>query len=166
MKTKFLLVLVLPLLLSATVHKYYLSVTDVNYNEEAAAVQVITRLFYDDLEDVLQERYRADIKVDATADQELLDTYLSKYLSQKLVITVNGDDIPLNFLGKKYEDDFVVCFLEATDIESIKNFSVENTLLMDLFPDQKNMIHTTINGKKKSFLLIDGNTKGLLNFSE
>ena len=59
MKKYLFLVLVIPLLLSFTMHKYYLSVMDLEYNEDAKAVQMVTRIFYDDLEDVLNERYDA-----------------------------------------------------------------------------------------------------------
>ena len=147
-------------------HKYYLSVTDLEYNEEAASLQMITRLFYDDLEDALRERYDENIVVDATSDQEVLDTYIKKYLNKKLTISVNGQVQSLSYLGKEYEDDYVVCYIEITKISDIKTIEIENTLLMDAFSEQKNMVHTNILGKKKSLLLVDGNAKAVLNFSE
>lgn len=150
--------------MAASLHKYYLSVTDLAYDQDEKSVQMITRLFYDDLEAVLQERYDETILVDATADQEKLDVYLNKYLQKKLVITINGEERKFQFLGKEYEDDYVVCYMEITDVESVDAFSIDNQLLMDLFPDQKNMVHTTIGNNKKSFLLTMGNAKGLLKF--
>ena len=163
--TKIGILLCAVLLLSFT-HKYYLSVSDVEYNEEAQSLQIITRIFYDDLEDVLQERYDESIVVDAAQDQEKLDTYIAKYLKRKLIVNVNGTAQPLNYLGKEYENDYVTCYIEITNIPEINELLIENTLLMDLFPEQKNMMHTNILGKKKSLLLIDGNAKALLNFEE
>ena len=160
------LLLLIPVLSSFAAHKYYLSVTDLVYDEEEKAIQMITRIFYDDLEDVLQERYDESILVDQTADQEKLDKYITKYFKAKVEIAINGESMPITYLGKEYEDDYVVCYLEVAGIESIRNFKIENTLLMDLFTEQKNMVHTNIFGKKKSLLLRDGNTKALLNFSE
>lgn len=154
------------ILMSFTTHKYYLSVTDVSYNEEEASIQMITRLFYDDLEDVLKERYDESLLVDATADQEKLDVYIKKYISKKLKITVNGEAKVVSFVGKEYEDDFVVCYIEVSDIRSLTTLEIENTMLMDLFPEQKNMMHTDILGKKKSLILIDDNAKAVLNFSK
>ena len=151
---------------SFTAHKYYLSVTDIAYNKEEASLQIITRLFYDDLEDVLRERYSEDLTVDATSNQEELDVYIKKYLKRKIKITVDGEEKTLSYLGKEYEDDYVVCYIEITDIPSIQTLELENTLLMDAFAEQKNMVHTDILGKKKSLLLVDGNAKAVLNFSE
>ncbi len=152
--------------MSFSIHKYYLSVTDVSYNEEEASLQMITRLFYDDLEDVLKERYDESLLVDATADQEKLDLYLKKYISRKLKVIANGEEKEVTFIGKEYEDDFVICYIEVSKVESLNTLEIENTMLMDLFPEQKNMMHTNILGKKKSLLLIDGNTKAVLNFSK
>lgn len=147
-------------------HKYYLSVTDITYNKKEASLQIITRLFYDDLEDVLRERYSENIVVDATSDQEDLDVYIKKYLNRKLKIRVNEEERALSYLGKEYEDDYVVCYIEITAISSIQTLEIENTLLMDAFTEQKNMVHTDILGKKKSLLLVDGKAKAVLNFSE
>ena len=166
MKKIILLLIVTPLIMAASIHKYYLSVTDLNYSEEAQSVQIITRLFYDDLEAVIQERYDTDVVVDATSDQKEIDGYLIKYFQKKMLITINGEQREMNFVGKKYEDDYVVCYLEIPDVNAIKTFEIESTLLMDVFPDQKNMVHTTIAGKKKSFLFTAANAKGLLNFTK
>jgi len=147
-------------------HKYYLSVTEVVYNQEAEAIQIISRIFYDDLEAVLQERYDERLVVEAAADQEVLDNYISKYLAKKLKISVDGEPQELNYIGKEYDDDYVVCYVEVSNIDDVEVFEIENTLLMDLYVEQKNMVHTEILGKKKSLLLRDGNTKAVLNFSE
>jgi hypothetical protein len=163
---KLLLVLLIPVFSSFCIHKYYLSVTDLKYNEEEKSIQMITRLFYDDLEEVLQERYDETILVDKTADQDKLDRYIARYFKAKLEIKVNGTLQEINYLGKEYEDDYIVCYLEVIDIETINELEIKSTLLMDLFTEQKNMVHTDILGKKKSLLLRDGNTKALLNFSE
>lgn len=147
-------------------HKYYLSVTDLKYNEEEKSVQMITRFFYDDLEEVLQERYDETILVDETADQDKLDRYIARYFKAKLEIKVNGALQEINYLGKEYDDDYVVCYTELSDIELINDIEIRSTLLMDLFTEQKNMVHTNILGKKKSLLLQNGNAKALLKFSE
>lgn len=166
MKKYLILILATPLLVSFLTHKYYLSVTDLEYNEEAQSIQMITRIFYDDLEDVLNERYDQDITISPVSDQEKIDLYLKKYLTTKIIVEVNNESKNLQFIGKEYEDDYVVCYLEIENIPGIKSFDITNELLMDFFPEQKNMLHTSIYGKKKSFLLIEGNAGAVLNFSE
>lgn len=166
MKKYIIIALIIPSLMSFTLHKYYLSVTDVEYNAEAKSVQLITRIFYDDLEDVLNERYDKNFTLSDRSDQEEIDNSLKKYLTSKIKIRVNDELKKLQFVGKEYEDDYVVCYIETSGVDSITKFEIENELLIDLFPEQKNMIHTKIYKRQKSFLLTRESAKAMLNFSE
>jgi hypothetical protein len=68
-------------------------------------------------------------------------------------------------LGRKYEDDMVYLFLEVENIEAFEYLSVENSILTDLFEDQKNMIHFTSNDFKKSFILEKELSKRTINYT-
>ncbi|WP_339715665.1 DUF6702 family protein [uncultured Kriegella sp.] len=160
-----ILVLVLPLMAFTIAHKFYISVTNVGYSETDDALQITTRIFIDDFEDLLQKRYGFKAKLDTDKELELTDEYIEKYLSTKFVVTINGEVKKFDFLGKEYEDDIMICYLEITNIDfpSIKTIALTNEILMDLFDDQKNLVHFKIKGKKTSFVLIKENNKGMLN---
>ena len=55
---KYIFLLVLPLLAFSVAHKFYVSVTNINYSEKDDAFQVTTRIFIDDLEEVLKGALR------------------------------------------------------------------------------------------------------------
>ena len=57
----FVVLLVLPLMAFTGMHKYYISVTQVNYIKDKESVQITSRIFIDDFEKVLQERYDENI---------------------------------------------------------------------------------------------------------
>ncbi|WP_299251164.1 DUF6702 family protein [uncultured Lacinutrix sp.] len=160
-------VLVLALIMSlasASAHKYYVSITKIEYVKEQQSVQIITRIFIDDFERLLKERFDDKIVLDVNADETQIDSYIKKYLLSRLKIDINGKQSIINFIGKEYDGDVVQCYLEIEKVESIKSFSIENSVLYDLFSDQKNIVRTHINGKDKSFILIPENDKGMLNF--
>ncbi|MDX1427458.1 MAG: DUF6702 family protein, partial [Salegentibacter mishustinae] len=50
-------------------HEFYLSVTEIEYNNEKQSLQIITRVFIDDFEDVLNERYGADLQLSEEAEE-------------------------------------------------------------------------------------------------
>ncbi|MEH6407301.1 MAG: DUF6702 family protein, partial [Leeuwenhoekiella sp.] len=52
-----LLLVALPLIFSTAWHKYYFSVTQVDYDKSSQSLQIISRIFYDDLQAALQQRY-------------------------------------------------------------------------------------------------------------
>ncbi|MAW96589.1 MULTISPECIES: DUF6702 family protein [unclassified Leeuwenhoekiella] len=164
-KILLLLAVILPLF-AFTAHKYYFSVTQADYDAKSQSLKIVTRVFYDDLQKVFQERYDKSIRVDASYDQQKLDGYIKRYFDQKFIVTVNGKQRPINYLGHKDEIDYVVCFIEVEHIENLKSVSIENTLLMDLFPEQKNVVHLNTGSTKKSFLLTRENDKAVLKVSK
>ena len=155
----------IPLMSFTIAHKYYVSVTEVEYVKEQQSVQIVTRIFIDDFEKMLRERYDENITLDIGKDETQIDTYVQKYLSNKLQITINSTQQQFEFLGKEYEDDILFCYLEITDVSDIKTFEIVNQVLFDVFDDQQNLVKTKINSKKKSFILIAQNDKGVLNFN-
>lgn len=144
-------------------HKYYVSVTEVNYAEKEQSLQITTRVFYDDLEKVLQERYDESVKVESSSDKKV-DFYIEKYFKKKLEIVVNGKVLELQFLGRELEDDLVYCYLEVKDVSKINSISVKNKLLFDVFEEQQNIVHVNIKPHKKSFLLVKERDQGVLKF--
>ncbi len=160
-----LLIFVLPLLAFTTAHKYYISVTQIEYIKDKQSVQIISRIFIDDFESLLQKRY--DEKIILNEENELIEvnSYIEMYLTQKIKVKINGKDAQVVFLGKEYEDDIVRCFLEIDNIESINSFEISNKVLFDLKEEQQNIVKLNINSKKKSFLLTAQKQKALLKFN-
>jgi hypothetical protein len=141
------------------------SVTQVEFVKEKQSVQITTRIFIDDLEALLQERYDGKIILNISKKEESIDTHIEKYLKSKLRININNAPVSFKFLGKEYEDDIVYCYMEINDIVEISSFNITNLILFDLFEDQQNIVKTNINSKKKSFMLTSYNKEGVLNFN-
>jgi len=160
----FLVLVVIATLAFTSAHKYYVSLTKIEYVEDKQAVQIITRIFIDDFEKLLKERFDSTIVLATNANEAAIDNYIKKYLLSRLKININGEEATVNFIGKEYDEDVVQCYLEIENVENIKSFGIKNTVLFDAFSDQKNIVRTHINSKHKSFILIPENDKGMLNF--
>lgn len=158
------LALVFPLITSAALHKFYVSVTQVDYVKEKQSVQIISRIFIDDLEKVLKKRYNDQLILDSDRETPEMQGYIERYLKEKIHIKINGQPVVFDFIGKAYEDDIVFCYLEIDNVTHIKSFEIQNQVLFDMFEDQQNVIKTNINSQNKSFMLSPDNDKGMLNF--
>lgn len=161
----FSIVIVFALLSFTTVHKYYISVTQIEYVKEKQSVQVIIQLFIDDFEKLIQKRYDENIILADDKEPEQLNFYIEKYLKEKIQIKINNNQEELVYLGKEYEDDIIYCYLEINNVYSINSFEIINQVLFDLFDEQQNIVKTNINSKNRSLILIPENDKGVLNFN-
>ena len=163
--TIILLLFVVPLIISSRAHEYYVSVTNVEYVKEEKSVQIITQIFIDDFEKMIQERFDDRITLATDNESIMVEDYMQRYLSDKLKVTINDQSLDFNFIGKEYEDDITYCYLEIKDISEIKSIEIENRVLFDIYQDQQNIVRLKLYGKNKSFLLIPDNDNCVLNFN-
>ncbi|PXX26796.1 DUF6702 family protein [Arenibacter sp. ARW7G5Y1] len=162
---KTFLILLIPLLAFTVAHKFYISVTSVEYSDKDRALQITTRVFIDDFEKMLQERYGIQGNLATKDESPQVNEFIGKYLKAKFSLEVNGQNVSYDVLGKKYDNDIMILYLEVPkiDFNSISTISVQNEVLMDMFMEQKNVVHFKLGNQKKSFVLIRENNKGMLN---
>lgn len=146
-------------------HKYYVSVTQVDFVPQEKAVQMISRLFVDDIENVLQTNYNDTLIIAGVQEPEIVNTYLEDYFKTRFLVNINGKAARVDFLGKEYEGDIMKCYLEISKVSHIDSFEISNQVLFDLTEDQKHIIKTNINGKQSSFILDVNTHKKVLNFN-
>ncbi len=58
--------------LLSLLHPFYVSVTEVRHNEKSRALEVSTRIFYDDLEEALASASRTKVDILKPSDRELV----------------------------------------------------------------------------------------------
>ncbi len=132
-----------------------MSLIHIIYSEKEATLQITSRIFIDDLEDALKARYGIQTYLATSKEKEKAQDYLEAYLNTKFTIALNGIPVSYTFLGKRYDNDQVLCYMEISDINlpEINSLTVQNSLLTDVFNDQKNVVHVQWGSKKKSFVL-------------
>lgn len=162
---QFFLILLVPLFAFTAIHKYYISVTQIDYFPNKQSVQITSRIFIDDLEKLLRERYDDTITLSSGVEESMADSYIEKYLLEKIKIKINGKEARMVFIGKEYDVDMVKCYLEIEKVKKIESIEISNQVFFDLFDDQQNIVKTKIHSKLKSFLLSRNNKTALLNFN-
>jgi len=160
-----LLLLVFPLVSATPAHKFYVSVTKVDYVKEKKSLQIITKIFIDDLEDALQQRYDASISLGTKKETKANDEDVEKYILSKLKINVNGKPVKLVYIGKEYDTDMLVAYIEVTNIPELNSIEIENKVLTEIFAEQQNIIHLKTPASRKSLILDKDEPSGVLKFN-
>lgn len=146
------------------VHKFYMGIYQVNYASEKKMLQVTSRIFVDDLNKALEKKYNK--KFFLGTDKEAVESIelLKKYLAENFAVKVNGQSKAMNFLSKEMDGDVLVCYLNVKDISKINSLEIYNSILIDCFAEQQNIVHVTAFGTKKSFLFSESSTKQVLKY--
>ena len=148
----FLLLFLIPFL-SFTPHKYYLSLTQVNYKTESKSIQIIINVFIDDIETALNSDYAINLELNTKKELKNNDVFFKKYLKERIHFKV--DEIAKNFtyIGKEYDGDLVYFYLEIENINQLKTIEITNNILTKHFPKQQNLTKCKLGEKHKSMLL-------------
>ncbi len=158
-------------------HEYYVSICQITHNTEEKSLQITLKIFADDLEEALKDVStnninKIDLEATDSTEMAFVDTLIAQYIKKHLAIQVNDLVLSSNdyfFWGKELESDsdLLLCYLEVYGIpEHINTLEVQNTLLIDLFRTQSNIVHIKANGgsSKKSLLLSKSKIVDSVNF--
>jgi len=153
-----------PLKIKASAHKFYVSTSNVTYNSNTASLEIIQRVFTDDLESVLRMRYGQNIKLALDNEPKENAELIKRYITSQWRIVSQDKELSLNYLGHTYDIDQVKIFIEVPVKSRPKTLFFENKTLFDLTSDQQNIIHVKVGDQRRSLLLFSENPNGVLNF--
>lgn len=163
LKNYLFLFLLIPLL-AFSLHKYYVSLCEIEYVKEKQSIQIIIGFFIDDIELTLNKDHKTTLKIATKEEFKEIDNYFKSYLNSNFKVAVNNNPAEFQYIGKEYDDDIVRFYLEIPDISSLNSIEITNTCLIRDFEDQQNIIKIYANKKHKTFYLDKKTHKGLLKF--
>lgn len=151
-------------LTGAGAHKFYVAIFQLDYVPKKQVIQMTSRVFIDDLERAFEKKYDKKFYIATSREATDIKQYLGNYFSENIQIKVNGKPAAIKYLGKETEDDVLVCYFTIAAKEKVKSIEMKNTTLLDTYHEQQNMVHTDVNGNKKSILFTNEKTSGRLDY--
>ena len=148
---------------SMGLHKFYVSVNQIDFVPKKKALEITSRIFIDDIDLALEKKYNKKYYLGTSKETAESIDFLKKYLKEKFTIKVNGQPKEIIFLGKEIEDNVLICYLTVKDVEKVTSLEIKDTVLMELY-QQQHIFHTIILGNKQSLLLTSDKNQGLLKY--
>lgn len=146
-------------------HDFHVSICEIEYDQERKALEITHKLFLDDLEQGLNLKAKnGNIDVTNPKDKIVFQQTMNKYLLENFSVIVNGKQVVLNYLGSEIEEDVMYCYVDIIGVKKLKSISVKNTLLMQVFDDQVNIVHVEVEGKTRSMKLSNGDVESIISY--
>jgi hypothetical protein len=146
------------------IHPYFISLSEIKYNQGSKKLEIAQKIFWDDLERELSAISGKKLDFLKPDDSKQLDQLIKEYLLSKQEITVNGQKVTLAYLGYEIEEDAAWFYLESGKVGIPKSVDIKMTLLVNQFPGQQNIVNFYVHQKTKSLLLDKNKTQGKLQF--
>lgn len=164
MKKQFLLLFAVLFLCSFTVHKFYVSVTQIDYVPSKKRVEITSRIFIDDLEKALTKKYNKKVNLTSTKELPEAEELIKSYLKEKIKVSINKKSQNIEFLAREVEGDVLILYTKIAISKKINTFEIYNSLLTEVYTDQQNIVHTNINSNKKSILLTNTELRSKIDY--
>jgi hypothetical protein len=149
------------------VHPIHVSVTEIQHNEKNKSLEIISRIFIDDLElSVRHANENESLDLLHPANGATTDQLVSEYLRQHLRVKVDGKIVRVNYLAHEIDDLAMVCYLEIEGVRKFKSIEVMNSVIQETHADQSNLVHITYRGPVKSMRLTRDKPTGRLEFEK
>lgn len=146
------------------VHPFYFSLTQIDHNPQTESLEITLKLFTSDIEQALEAQGTGSLFLGEEKEAKEADRYIQTYLEQHLQLKVNGELKQYDFLGKEVELDVVWCYVEVLAVPELKELEIKNTLLIEFFEEQQNVVQIKVGNQKKSALLRKGASSETLVF--
>jgi hypothetical protein len=145
-------------------HPFHVSVIEVNHNAADKTLEISCKIFTDDFEKVLAKNYKTKVDLINPPNKAAMDSLVKNYIFHHLSINADGKQLNFSYLGYENESEAAYGYVEVQNISSVKKLEITNNLMYDLFEDQINIMHITVNGGRKSTKLNFPETKAEFSF--
>ena len=159
----YLLLFVTPLFIYVAPHRFYSAIFQINFEKSKKRVEITARIFTDDLNQTLKKIYKKEVKLGSKKESKDDIEILKKYLTSNIKFTINGKPTIFDFISKEEDNNISICYLKINNVSKITTLEVENSVLIELFPEQQNIIQFQNGDKKQSLLLTSEKIRGNLN---
>lgn len=133
-------------------HPFYVSVTEVEYTTTTKELGITCKIYQDNLQEALRPYTSSKINLEQSNNGEnnkMIEAYIRKHLS----ILINGQKKAIQYLGYENDKEATWIFFTITSLKNVKSIGVSTDLLYEYKKEFTNIIHITIDGKRKSFKL-------------
>tara|TARA_R110001592_G_scaffold101302_1_gene286720 strand:+ start:152571 stop:153020 length:450 start_codon:yes stop_codon:yes gene_type:complete len=143
-------------------HPFFISLTDMVYNEKRQQIEIAQKIFWNDMETSLTIASGKQVNFLKPEDPELLESLIKDYMLANNKLEVDGKKLKLTYLGHEIEEDAAYFYMESEKVPEPSQVTIYNTILIDDFPTQQNIVNFYKNRKPKSLITRKDKISGTL----
>ena len=118
-------------------HQFFISTTDIQFRSEEKRAEITIQVFTHDINLLLENANYKTIDLGTKKENDDIDIFLVNYLSDNFVL----QDYRWKYIGKKVGTEYTLFFLEIEDFSLSPKIAILNSLFMDLYNKQRNIVN-------------------------
>ncbi len=135
-------------------HPFFITLTEIRHNPDNQRLEIAQKIFWDDLEVALSEFHEETVDFLNPENSEKLQRQVEEYLLKYNQVWLDGKEAKLRLLGYEIEEDAAWFYLESEPINWGSEIKVKNSILLENFDTQQNIIHIYKDSKSPRSMLL------------
>jgi hypothetical protein len=150
--------------LAAWVHPMHVSVTEIEMNDKEKRLEVMMRVFVDDLEVTLRRNFKQPELDVLEPKGQSLDDLMQAYLKPRFQVSLDGKAQVIKYLGHERDHEAFIFYIEVEKVKKWKSIQVQNSIITEIYDDQSNLVHVTVAETVRSLRLTRTKPADIINF--
>jgi len=150
---------------SSDFHPVHVSYTNVEYIQDNKEFQILFKIFADDFDRIIQNKYNVFLNLENSEKLEGYDKTITKYILEHFKIIINNKDYTksrLKFLHLELREKAVWLYYIYKFKGKSNKFELKNSLMTDLYHDQTNLLIFNYYGFQKAIRFTNNKTMDVL----
>jgi len=132
-------------------HPVHVSLTNIEYNSTQKTYEITLKFFKDDFNKIIEKKWSTSINMNDSSSSVVEEKAILSYFSNHLKISALKKDFSAQDLIKKQVDEYSVWYyLQIPSKRLPQKIQIVNTLMLDLYSDQTNLVIVKVGEKEWS----------------
>ncbi|MFN8259061.1 MAG: DUF6702 family protein [Bacteroidales bacterium] len=156
-----------PVFEPSEMHPVHLSYTNIEFNPSAAKFEIMIKLFVDDFNTIILNKYGKDLKLLEGNPAEGASKYIDRYIMEHFRLVINGKDktkSDMKFEKMEFKEQSIWLYYNYDFKANTNVFDINNSLMTDLYQDQTNLLIFTYKNEQKAIRFSNQKTNEKLTF--
>ncbi len=142
-------------------HPFYVSIIQIDYNQEKNSFEATFKIFTDDLENTIKNQAGVKKDFEMNSNNANANQLIRAYLQRHFELFINEQKQTGDYLGFESDFDVTKIYVEWKSLpDSINSVKVFSDLLIAELPTQSNIIHLDYQNETMSLILNSNNKEG------
>ncbi|MEN7550880.1 DUF6702 family protein [Rapidithrix thailandica] len=150
--------------LLASFHPIHIGISNIEYNANHKSLEITHKIFLDDFENAVKTEMGVELKLGSENVHPDKEAYIQQFIEKHFWIKVNNKTKSPTYIGNETDFEAIWIYQEVPNVKKLKKVEVGNSVLLNIFDDQKNIIHFKYLENHKSGLLSQDQAKETFHF--
>ena len=134
-------------------HEFHVTHTSFHYNDESKSIEMTIKVAIEDLEKSINNKYSKKLEdFEDNQENKTLEKLIREYFIKNLTLTADNNIQDYKWVGKEFSNNLhdIYLYFEIPNYnkETVESLTIKNTLFLDLYSYQTNIVLIEIIDKK------------------